>query len=58
MKILECKKGQIYDIGFVDCNFVHEDTLKKKPQETENNLVQTLRYFGTRREILFPYNFE
>ena len=58
MKILECKKGNIYDIGFVDCNLVHEDTLKGQPKETENNLLRTLRYFGNRREILFPYNFE
>jgi hypothetical protein len=58
MKILECNKGQIYDLGFVDCNFIHEDTLKDKPKETEDNLVQALMYFGNRREILFPYNFK
>jgi hypothetical protein len=58
MKILECNKGGIYDLGFVDCSFVHEDTLKKKPREIEDNLVQSLKYFSNRREILFPYNFE
>jgi hypothetical protein len=57
MKILECNKGGIYDLGFVDCNFIHEDTLKKT-RETEDNLVQWLKYFSNRREILFPYNFE
>src|ERR1041384_4369412 len=56
MKILECKKGQIYDIGFIDCQFVHERTLKEKPKQTENKLLQSLTYFGTRREILFPYS--
>ena len=58
MKILECKKGQIYDIGFIDYQFVHERTLKDTPNQTENNLLQSLTYFGTRREILFPYNFQ
>jgi hypothetical protein len=24
MKILECKRGKIYDIGFIDPNTVHE----------------------------------
>ena len=32
MKILECDRGGIFDLGFVDCNFVHEDTLKKNPK--------------------------
>ena len=31
---------------------------QKKPKETEDNLVQSLKYFSNRREILFPYNFE
>ena len=58
MKIRECNRGQIYDIGFVDCNFVHEKTVKEKPKQTVDNLLEALTYFGTRREILFPYNFE
>ena len=56
MKILECNIGHIYDLGFVDCNFVHEVTLKTKPKETEDNLLQVLTHFSNRREILFPYN--
>jgi hypothetical protein len=31
---------------------------KKKLRETEDNLVQSLKYFSNRREILFSYNFE
>ena len=59
MKILECKRGQIYDIGFIDPNFVHEKSLKDFCIETENNLVRALRFFSeTKREILFPYNFK
>lgn len=33
MKILECDRGGIFDLGFVDCNFVHEDTLKKTQRD-------------------------
>ena len=58
MKILECKRGRIYDIGFIDPYFIHERTLKMKPDVTESNLVQALRFNDTKREILFSYNFE
>ena len=58
MKILECKRGQIYDIGFIDPYFIHHQSLATNPRETENNLVQGLRFSGTKREILFPYNFK
>ena len=49
MKILQCKRGQIYDIGFVDPNFYND---------TENNLVNALGFNETKKEILFPYNFK
>lgn len=58
MKILECKRGRINDIGFIDPYFIHETTLKTKPVETESNLVQALRFNDTKREILFPYKFD
>ena len=58
MKILQCKRGQIYDIGFVDPNIVHEYTLKHNYIDTENNLVKALRFSETKREILFPYNYK
>ena len=57
MKILQCKRGQIYDIGFVDPYFVHQSTLKDHYIDTENNLVKALRFSETKREILFPYNY-
>ena len=53
MKILECKRGQIYDIGFIDPYYNHHQSLATNPRETENNLVQGLRFSGTKREILF-----
>ena len=58
MKILQCKRGQIYDIGFVDPYYIHEKTLRKWPAQTENNLVTAFMFNETKREILFPYNFE
>ena len=58
MKILECSRGQIYDIGFIDPYFVYQANLKAKPQDTEDNIVHALRFQETRREILFPYKFE
>ena len=58
MKILECKRGRIYDIGFIDPYFIHHQSLSTRPHDTENNLVQALRFCSTKREILFPYNFK
>ena len=58
MKILEYKRGQIYDIGFIDSYYIHEKSLKKWKTQTEDNLVMALRFNETKREILFPYNFE
>ena len=58
MKIRECNRGQIYDIGFVDCNFIHEQTVQQKSKVTLENLEEALTYFANRSQILFPYNFE
>ena len=58
MKILECKQLQIYDIGFIDPNFINERTLKDYPADTEQNLLKALLGQQTRKEILFPYNFK
>ena len=58
MKILECKRGQIYDIGFIDPYFVNSKTLLLSPNDTEDAIVKALRFHENKREILFPYNFE
>ena len=61
MKILKCRRRGIYDIGFIDPYYIHEKTISSKKQQavdTENNLVKALRFHETKREILFPYNFE
>ena len=57
MKILECKRGNIYDIGFIDPYYIHCKSIATKPKETENNLVRALRFNESKREILFPYNY-
>ena len=57
MKILQCRRGKIYDIRFIDPNVVHEKVLVDHYQDTENNLVNAFLFNETKREILFPYNF-
>ena len=44
MKILECSRGQIYDIGFIDPYWVHKANLKISPQDAEDNIVHALRF--------------
>ena len=58
MKILECKRGQIYDIGFIDPYWVNEHTVLNNPEEIEDSIVKALRFHENKREILFPYNFK
>ena len=60
MNILKCKKGQIFDIGFVNPDVVHEKNLieEKTYQEVEDILYKSFLYNECRREILFPYNFK
>jgi len=57
MKILQYKRGQIYDIGFIDPYYIHQVSLKRHYNDTEDNLVRALRFNETKREILFPYNY-
>ena len=57
MKILECKKERIYDIGFIDPNTIHELTIKNHAKDTEKLLLRFLKEHNTKAEILFPYNF-
>ena len=58
MQILKCKRRGIYDIGFIDPYYIHEETVKEYAADTQNNLVKALRFNWTKREILFSYNFE
>ena len=62
MKSQYCKRRRIYDIGFIDPYYIHEKTVnninKKTRKTTEDCLYEALLFNQTKREILFPYNFE
>jgi hypothetical protein len=57
MKIDECKRRHINNIGFVDPDKVHHDTVRDNPFDTGSNLLR----FSTEQHlcdsILFPYNY-
>ena len=57
MKIVECKRRHINNIGFVDLDKVHNDTVKGNPDETEANLLRFLTEQDFYDSILFSYNF-
>ena len=54
----ECKRQQIYDIGFIDPNVIPEYNVQKSAQEMEEYLLKFLVKQETKSEILFPYNFK
>ena len=58
MKMLECRRGGLYDIGFIDPNTVHEVTVRQYAKDTEDNLLRFLLKQANKEEIFFPYNFE
>jgi len=58
MKILECKRERIYDIGFIDPYIVNFVTVRDHAKDTEANLLRFLIKQNSRTEILFPYNFK
>ena len=58
MKSQHCRRRGIYDIGLIDPYYIHEESVKQYATDTENYLVKALRFHWTKREILFPYNFE
>ena len=58
MKIVKCKKQEIYDIGFINTNIIDEFLVKKHAEEAEANLLQSLIKNQNKDTILFPYNFK
>ena len=58
MKIVECKKQEIYDIGFINTNIIDEFLVKKDAEEAEGYLLQSLIKNQNKDLILFPYNFK
>ena len=57
MKIRECRLGGIWDIGFIDPDKVHVETIKDHPEDTEDVLLTFFKKQSTKKEIRFPYNF-
>ena len=53
MKIVECKKQEIYDIGFINTNIIDEFLVKKDIKEAEDNVLQSLVKIKTK----IPYSF-
>ena len=54
----ECKRQQIYDIGFIDPNVIHEYNVQRSAQDIEEYLLRFLVQQETKSEIQFPYNFK
>ena len=53
MKIVECKKQEIYDIGFINTNIIDEFLVKKDVKEAEDHLLHRLSKIKTK----IPYSF-
>ena len=58
LKIVELKKRQIGDIGFINTNIIDEFLVTKNAEEAEANLLQSLLQNQNKDKILFPYNFK
>lgn len=58
MKIRECRQLKIWDIGFIDPDKVHVQTLENQPDAIEDVLLNFFKRQSTKKEILFPYNFK
>ena len=56
MKIVECKKQEIYDIGFINTNIIDVFLVKKNVKEAEDNWLQSLIKNKNKDNIIFPYN--
>ena len=58
MKMQECRKSGIYNVGFMDRNVIHEESVHKWPNRTKNNIFMSLEGQHDRTFILLPYNFK
>ena len=58
MKMLDCKREGISDIGFIDPDKVHEVNIQDKPKEVKETLLRCFKGQRNKKEILFPYNFK
>jgi hypothetical protein len=58
MKMLECKRTRIFEVGFIDPYIVNEKMLEIHPKDVENDLTTFLIKQGFCTDILFPYGFK
>ena len=60
LKMLECKRDEITDIGFIDPDKIHEVTIENPlyNKDTPKILLRFLKRQRDKKEILFPYNFK
>ena len=58
MKIVECRKAEMYDIGFINPNLIDEFQVKKSAKDAEAKLLKSLIINQNKDKILFPYNFK
>ena len=58
MKIVELKKRQIGDIGFVNTYLIDATEVEHRPKDTEANLLRSLVINENKDIIHFPYNFK
>ena len=58
LKIVECRKAEMYDIGFINTNLIDKFEVEKNADDAEANLLKSLIVNQNKDKILFPYNFE
>ena len=58
LKIVECRKAEMYDIGFINTNLIDQFEVEKNNDDAEANLLKSLIVNQNKDKILFPYNFE
>ena len=58
LKIVECRKQEMYDIGFINTNIINEFLVTKNAEEAEANLLKSLLINQNKDLILIPYNFK
>ena len=56
LKIVECRKAKMYDIGFINTNLIDEFQVTKNAEEAEANMLKSLLINQNKDLILFPYN--
>ena len=58
LKIVECRKAKIYDIGFINTNLIDAYMVKSQAKDTQAKLLQSFVLNQNKAIILFPYNFK